>query len=97
MIRVAAAFALMALPALAQDQAREDLRVQQDRLYPSELREGERRLDAIQERARTDPRAARDMQRIYDADHSLSTINRPIPGGQPTPGLVGPGERTPSP
>jgi hypothetical protein len=75
------------------ERSRQDLRLRQDVLHPNELREGERRMDAIRERTRTDPRAADDMRRILDADRSLSTINRPIPGGQPTPGLVGPGER----
>lgn len=75
------------------ERSRQDLRVRQNVLHPNELREGERRMDAIRERARTDPRAADDQRRILDADRSLSTINRPIPGGQPTPGLVGPGER----
>ncbi|MGE5505013.1 MAG: hypothetical protein ACM31L_11375 [Actinomycetota bacterium] len=96
MIRIAALLACLAFPVLAQDQRpRQDLRVEQDRLHPSELREGERRLDAIRERGRTDPGTADAMRRIYEADHSLATINRPIPGGQPTPGLVGPGERVP--
>jgi hypothetical protein len=75
------------------ERARQDLRLRQNVLHPNELREGERRMDAIRDRARTDPRAADDMRRILDADRSLSTINRPIPGGQPSPGLVGPGER----
>lgn len=58
---------------------RQSLRAQQNVLKPRELNEGEDRLDAIDRKAQTDPRAARDMQRIYEADQSLSTINRPIP------------------
>lgn len=58
---------------------RQSLRAQQNVLTPRELRQGETRLDAIDRKAKTDPRAARDMQRIYDADQSLSTVNRPIP------------------
>lgn len=69
---------------------RQSLRAQQNVLSPSELREGERRLDSIERKAQTDPGAARDMQRIWEADRSLSTINRPIPGGSDNPSLVGP-------
>lgn len=77
---------------------RQSWRNQQSVLNPAEQREGERRLDAIDRKAQSDPRAARDMQRIWEADRSLGTINRPSPGGaQPqTPGnpsLVGPGDR----
>ncbi|MGE5475767.1 MAG: hypothetical protein ACM3Q1_03870 [Bacteroidales bacterium] len=72
---------------------RQSWRAQQNVLTPAERREGERRLDAIDRKAQTDPRAARDMQRIWDADRSLSTINRPIPGGSANPSLVGPGDR----
>lgn len=91
--------ALLALPhmAFAQDKPtnleRQSWRAQQNVTSPAEQREGERRLDAIDRRAQTDPRAARDMQRIWDADRSLNTINRPIPGGSPNPSLVGPGDR----
>ncbi|MBC7951501.1 MAG: hypothetical protein H7Z12_06710 [Rhodospirillaceae bacterium] len=72
---------------------RQSLRSQQNVLTRPEEREGERRLDAIDRKAQTDPRAARDMQRIWEADRSLSTINRPIPGGPVSPSLVGPGDR----
>ncbi|HTH16511.1 MAG TPA: hypothetical protein VL974_07655 [Magnetospirillum sp.] len=72
---------------------RESWRAQQNVLSPAEQREGERRLDAIDRRAQTDPRAAQDMKRIWDADRSLNTINRPIPGGPSNPSLVGPGDR----
>lgn len=72
---------------------RQSWRAQQNVLTPAERREGERRLDAIDRKAQTDPRAARDMQRIWDADRSLGTINRPIPGGPTNPSLVGPGDR----
>lgn len=72
---------------------RQSLRAQQNVLTAPELREGERRLDSIDRKAQTDPRAARDMQRIWEADRSLSTINRPIPGGPTNPSLVGPGDR----
>jgi hypothetical protein len=67
---------------------RQSWRAQQGSLSPAEQREGERRLDAIDRKAQTDPRAARDMQRIWEADRSLNTLNRP--GG---PSLVGPGDR----
>jgi hypothetical protein len=72
---------------------RQSLRSQQNVLTLPEQREGERRLDAIDRKAQTDPRAARDMQRLYQADQSLSTINRPIPGGPVSPSMVGPGDR----
>lgn len=72
---------------------RQSWRAQQNVLSPGERREGERRLDAIERKAQSDPRAARDMQRIWDADRSLNTINRPIPGGPVNPSLVGPGDR----
>lgn len=75
------------------DLERQSLRAQQNVLSAPELREGERRLDAIERKAQTDPRAARDMLRLYEADRSLSTINRPIPGGPDTPSMVGPGDR----
>lgn len=103
---MAAAMALVvASPAaLAQDAApdtrldRQSWRAQQNVLNPAERREGERRLDAIDRKARTDPRAARDMQRIWEADRALGTLNRPGPGPQPpvtpgSPSLVGPGDR----
>jgi hypothetical protein len=67
---------------------RQSWRAQQGTLSPAEQREGERRLDAIDRKAQTDPRAARDMQRIWEADRSLNTLNRP--GGS---SLVGPGDR----
>lgn len=74
---------------------RQSWRAEQNRLSPSEQRAGERRMDAIDRKAQTDPRAARDMQRIWDADRSLNTINRP-PNSMPTkpgsPSLVGPGD-----
>lgn len=60
-------------------QDRQSLRAQQNVLTPQEQRHGEDRLDTIDRKAKTDPRAARDMQRIYDADQSLNTLNRPIP------------------
>lgn len=77
---------------------RQSWRAQQNVLNPAERHEGERRLDAIDRKAQTDPRAARDMQRIWDADRALGTLNRPSPGGgAPTspgnPSLVGPGDR----
>lgn len=77
---------------------RQSWRAQQNVLNPAETREGERRLDAIDRKAQTDPRAARDMQRIWEADRALGTMNRPGPGGQPpqmpgNPSLVGPGDR----
>lgn len=77
---------------------RQSWRAQQDVLNPAEQREGERRLDAIDRKAQTDPRAARDMQRIWEADRALGTMNRPPPGGPSpltpgTPSLVGPGDR----
>lgn len=86
-------------PALAQEATgtttdtileRQSWRAQQTILTPAERREGERRLDAIDLRAKSDPRAARDMQRIWEADRALGTQNRPGPGG---PSLVGPGDR----
>lgn len=72
---------------------RQSWRAQQNTMSPAEQREGERRLDAIDRKAQTDPRAARDMQRIWEADRSLNTINRPIPGGPSNPSLLGPGDR----
>lgn len=77
---------------------RQSWRAQQNVLNPAEQREGERRLDAIDRKAQTDPRAARDMQRIWEADRALGTMNRPPPGGPApltpgTPSLVGPGDR----
>lgn len=72
---------------------RQSWRAQQNTMSPAEQREGERRLDAIDRQAQTDPRAARDMQRIWEADRSLNTINRPIPGGPASPSLLGPGDR----
>lgn len=72
---------------------RQSLRAQQNVLTLPEQREGEQRLDAIDRKAQTDPRAARDMQRIWEADRSMATINRPIPGGPVNPSLVGPGDR----
>ncbi len=72
---------------------RQSLRAQQNVLTPSEQREGERRLDAIDRKAATDPGVAREMQRIYQADQALSTNNRPIPGSPPGSSLVGPGDR----
>jgi len=80
---------------------RQSLRAQQNVLSPSELREGERRLDAIDRKAQTDPGVAREMQRIYEADQSLATINRPIPGAPGTlsqggPSHVGPSQGGPS-
>lgn len=87
-------------PTLSQGEAppdttldRQSWRAQQNVLTPGEQREGERRMDAIDRKAQTDPRAARDMQRIWEADRSLGTVNRPIPGGSPNPSVVGPGER----
>lgn len=56
-------------------QDRQSLRAQQN-LPLSELREGERQLDSIDRKAQTDPRTARDMQRIWQADRSLAEINR---------------------
>jgi hypothetical protein len=91
---------LVSLPAWAQEntraqQDRQDLRLRQTQrtLSRPEEREGERRLDAIQQRAQTDPRAAGDALHILDADKSLATVNRPIPGGPRNPGLAGPGEK----
>jgi hypothetical protein len=80
---------------------RQSLRAQQNVLSPSELREGERRIDAIDRKAQTDPGVAREMQRIYEADQSLATINRPIPGAPGTlsqggPSHVGPSQGGPS-
>ncbi|MCR6629783.1 MAG: hypothetical protein NVV74_06865 [Magnetospirillum sp.] len=72
---------------------RQSWRAQQNTMSPAEQREGERRLDAIDNKAQTNPGAARDMQRIWEADRSLNTINRPIPGGSDNPSLVGPGDR----
>lgn len=77
---------------------RQSWRAQQSVLNPAEEREGERRLDAIDRKAQTDPRAARDMQRIWEADRALGTLNRPPPGGPAplspgNPSLVGPGDR----
>ncbi|MBC7908152.1 MAG: hypothetical protein H7Y60_15605 [Rhodospirillaceae bacterium] len=72
---------------------RQSLRSQQNVLTLPELREGENRLDAIDRKGKTDPRAARDMQRIWEADRALSTTNRSIPGGLANPGLVGPGDK----
>jgi hypothetical protein len=69
------------------------LRLRGTVLTPPELREGERRLDAIGDKAQNDPFAARQMLQIYRLDQSLATINRPIPGGVPGPGVVGPGDR----
>lgn len=92
------ALALVALPAAAQDSPstgaeRQDLRLKQNVLTAPELRAGERRLDAIQGKAQTDPYAAQQMLQIYKTDQSLATVNRPIPGGAPSPGLVGPGDK----
>lgn len=77
---------------------RQSWRNQQSVLNPAEQREGERRLDAIDRKAHSDPRAARDMQRIWQADEALGTLNRPPPGGPSpltpgSPSLVGPGDR----
>lgn len=63
---------------------RQTLRSQQRVLTPQEQSQGEQRLDQIDRKARTDPRAAREMHDIYKADQSLSTINRPIPPGPPS-------------
>lgn len=68
---------------------RQSWRAQQGVLSPGETREGERRLDAIDRKSQSDPRAARDMQRIWEADRALNTLNRPGSG----PSLVGPGDR----
>ena len=92
------AFLFVAIPAFAQDSPqveaeRQDLRLKQSVLTPPELREGERRLDAIQGKAQTDPYAAQQMLQIYKTDQNLATTNRAIPGGAPSPGLVGPGDR----
>lgn len=75
---------------------RQSLRAQQNVLGPSELREGERRLDSIDRKAQTDPGVAREMQRIYEADQSLATINRPIPGAPGTLSQGGPSHLGPS-
>lgn len=72
---------------------RQSWRAQQNSLSPAERREGEARLDAIDRKARSDPQAARDMQRIWEADRSLNTINRATPGGAASPSLSGPGDR----
>lgn len=76
---------------------RQSWRAQQHQLNPAETREGERRLDAIDRKAQSDPRAARDMQRIWEADRALGTMNRPSSGPAPqmpgNPSLVGPGDR----
>lgn len=74
-------------------QDRQSLRLQQDVLTDAEMREGDRRIDAIERKAQTDPYAAREMQKIWELDQSRATVNRPIPGGPDTPSLVGPGER----
>lgn len=76
------------------DLDRQSLRAQQNVLTRPELREAERRLEAIERKAQSDPYIAREMQKIYEVDRSLSTINRPIPGS-PTdsPRMVGPGDR----
>lgn len=92
-------------PGLAQDGGREvvdraesqrrDLRAQQNVLTRPESNQADRRLDAIENRARTNPGAAQDMLRIYQQDQSLNTINRPIPGAPPPQagGMVGPGDK----
>lgn len=77
---------------------RQSWRTQESVLNPAERREGENRLDAIDRKAQTDPRAARDMQRIWQNDQALGTLNRPPPGGPAplspgNPSLVGPGDR----
>ncbi|MBI5164443.1 MAG: hypothetical protein HY985_11135 [Magnetospirillum sp.] len=89
---LAAVLSLAASAAPADDLDRPSLRARQSVLSPGESREGERRLDAIERKQSLDPDAARDLRRIYRADESRATVNRPIPGGEPTPGLVGPGE-----
>ena len=74
-------------------QDRQSLRLRQDVLTDAELREGDRRIDAIERKAATDPYVAREMQKIWQLDESRATVNRPIPGGPDAPSLVGPGER----
>lgn len=61
------------------DLDRQSLRAEQDRLYPSQTREAERSLDAIQRKSATDPYAAREMQKIHDLDRALSTQDKPGP------------------
>lgn len=61
------------------DLDRQTLRAEQDRLTPSQVREAERSLDAIQRKARDDPAAAREMQRIHEVDRALQSMERPGP------------------
>lgn len=68
---------------VAQD--RQSLRMQENVLTKPELREGETRLDSIHNKAQTDPYIAREMQKQWQVDQSLSTINRPIPGSPNAP------------
>ncbi len=58
---------------------RQTLRAEQDRLTPSQVREAERSLDAIQRKARDDPAVAREMQRIHEVDRALQSMERPGP------------------
>lgn len=46
------------------------------RLSPTDMRESERRLDAIERQAERNPAQADSMMRIYQQDQSLSNINR---------------------
>ena len=76
------------------DLERQSLRGYQGTLSPSELREGDRRLDAIQRQATTNPSQAKSMMQIFQQDRALSTVNRPVGNIAPpplgTPSLLGP-------
>lgn len=61
------------------EQDRQSLRMQQNDLTKPQLREGERRLDAIEHKARTDPYTAREMQKLNQIDQSRTPAPRPPP------------------
>ncbi|MEW5726203.1 MAG: hypothetical protein AB1918_00110 [Pseudomonadota bacterium] len=56
---------------------RQTLRAEQDRLYPSQVREAERSLRAIERQS--DPGIAREMQKIHEVDRALQSMERPGP------------------
>jgi len=96
---LATAVLAVALPAAAADLGdqlrteRQQLDIEQNVLTAPELREGQRQLDAIGRMAQSNPAVADQMLQSYRQSHATATLNRPVPGGAPTPGLAGPGDR----
>ncbi len=76
---------------------RQSWRADQHLLGPAESREGERRLDAIEQKAKKDPQSADTMLRVWKNDRALSTQNRPTGGAgvDPPNSIIGPvGQKT---